>query len=71
MDLPVTLVLLVIALAVIVISNIMARRPPDFERVWPIPYNSLQFIAILVAIVMAAHLVTLLSGKPFTGRMGH
>lgn len=70
MDLATTLTLLIAALAVIVVSHVMLRRPRPFGRVWTVPYNGLQFVAILIAIAMAAHLVTLLTGKPFAGRMG-
>lgn len=68
MDLPLTVILLILALAVILWANIMSRRPHPIGRVWTVPYNALQFLAILLAIAMAAHLVTLLTGKPFAGR---
>lgn len=70
MDLPVTLTILVVSLVVVAFSNFMARRPPPIGRVWTVPYNGLQFLGIMVAIAMAAHLITLLTGKPFAGRMG-
>ncbi|MDA5193727.1 hypothetical protein [Govanella unica] len=71
MDLPITLILLTGALLLLAVSNIMSRRPSPIGRVWPVPYNALQFISLLVSIAMAAHLVTLLTGTPFAGRMGN
>ena len=35
-----------------------------------VPYLGIQFLAILGVVLMLGHLVTLLTGKPFTGRMG-
>jgi hypothetical protein len=35
-----------------------------------VPYPVWQFIGIIVFILMTAHLITLLTGQPFTGRRG-
>ncbi len=35
-----------------------------------IPYGGIQFVALVAMILMLAHLVTLLTGRPFTGRQG-
>lgn len=70
MDLTVTITILVIALVITGAAIFFARRPPHPDRIWPIPYNAIQFIGILVIVLMLAHLVTLVSGKPFAGRMG-
>jgi len=70
MNLTVTTTILVIALVITGGANYFSRRPTHPDRIWPIPYNGIQFIGILVIVVMLAHLVTLLSGKPFAGRMG-
>jgi hypothetical protein len=41
------------------------RRP--FERRWlpVVPWLGVQFVAVAVLLVMAAHLVSLLTGHPF------
>ena len=70
MGLTVTLVILGVALVAGIFANIQSRRPPDPTKVRMLPYLGIQFFAILVVILMAAHLITLLTGKPFVGRMG-
>lgn len=46
------------------------NRPYVPGRVWRVPYRAIGFIGIVVAFVLAAHLITLMTGVPFTGRMG-
>ncbi len=70
MDLPFTTTIFCIGLVLTIIANVLSRRPRQPDRIWVVPYNALQFIGILTMIVMGAHLVTLLTGRPFTGRMG-
>lgn len=70
MDLTLTLSILIAALAAALAANLLSRRPAKPGRVWTIPYNGVQFLALLVAILMLAHLVTLLTGQPFAGRAG-
>jgi hypothetical protein len=68
MDLRATLVVLVLAVAVAGFANWRERRqrptgnPPLFS------YTAIQMLAIVVAILMAAHLVSLLTGHPLTSR---
>jgi ABC-type amino acid transport system permease subunit len=68
MGLAATLVALVLAVALAVFANWQERRqrpvgdPPLFS------YTAIQMVAIVVAILMAAHLVSLLSGHPLTSR---
>ena len=35
-----------------------------------IPWGGLQYLALVVAVLMAAHVVTLLTGVPLVGRSG-
>lgn len=70
MNLHITAALLIVALLATIAANLLSRRPQRPDRVWHLPYNAIQFAGILIAILMLAHLVTLLSGKPFAGRMG-
>ena len=68
MDLTATLVILGFAVAVAAFANYKGRQPyePGVTR-W-IPYTGLQFVALLVVVLMLAHLVTLLTGTPLVGR---
>lgn len=70
MDLHTTLAILIVAVTITLGANLLSRRPQPPDRIWHLPYNGIQFVGILVIILMLAHLVTLLSGKPFAGRMG-
>lgn len=57
----VTLSTLGIALAVAVLANLQMRRPYE-RRVHGVPWLAVQFVAIALCFVMAAHLVSLLLG---------
>ncbi len=70
MGLTLTLVILGVALLAGIFANVQSRRPPDPTKPRMLPYLGIQFCAILVVILMTAHLITLLTGKPFVGRMG-
>jgi hypothetical protein len=49
-------------------ANWQLRRPVDLR--WPIvPWLGVQFIAVAIVLVFAAHLISLLTGHPF-GRNG-
>lgn len=58
------------ALIVLAFSVWRERREYEPGNLPLIPYNILMFTAILVAILAIAHLITLITGKPFVGRMG-
>ena len=68
MGLAATLVILGLVVALAVFANWQERRqrpvgdPPLFS------YAAIQIVAIVVAILMAAHLVSLLTGHPLTSR---
>ena len=70
MLLGVTLVILVAAAVVFGLATYKARQPYEPGRPPYVPYLVLQFMAVLAIILMAGHLVSLLTGKPFTGRLG-
>ena len=70
MSLGVTLVILVAAAVVFGLATYKARQPYEPGRPPFVPYLVVQFVAVLAIILMAGHLVTLLTGKPFTGRLG-
>lgn len=56
---------LAVALVFAALANWQMRRP--FDRRWlpVIPWLGVQFLAVAVALIMIAHLVSLLTGHPF------
>jgi hypothetical protein len=46
------------------------NRPYVPGKVWRVPWRAIGFVAIVAAMVLAAHLISLLTGTPFQGRMG-
>jgi uncharacterized membrane protein YidH (DUF202 family) len=68
MGLAATLVALGLAIALAVFANWQERRQhPVGNPPW-VSYTAIQMVAIVVAILMAAHLVSLLTGHPLTSR---
>lgn len=67
MDLPSTAVLLVAAALLVGVSLLGARRKPRFGQVSWMPWHGLLFVGILAFCMLAAHLVTLLTGVPLRG----
>jgi uncharacterized membrane protein YidH (DUF202 family) len=68
MGLAATLVVLVLAVAAAVFANWQERRQRPAGNPPLVSYTAVQMIAIVVAILMAAHLVSLLTGHPLTSR---
>ncbi len=68
MSLAVTLVVLLLAVAVTGLANYRERRPRRLGNPPLISYTAIQMIAMVVALLMAAHLVSLLTGHPLTSR---
>jgi hypothetical protein len=68
MRLGLTVAVMLAALAVAALANWRERRPRDFGRPPLVPYATIQLIAVVVIILMAAHLVSLLTGQPLKGR---
>jgi uncharacterized membrane protein YidH (DUF202 family) len=68
MGLAATLVALVLAVAVAGLANWQERRQRPVGNPPLVSYTAIQMIAIVVAILMAAHLVSLLTGHPLTSR---
>ena len=66
MSLTVTLGILAAALACAGILVWLERRPAEFGRLRLIPTTPLIFLSIVVAVLMAVHLVNLMGGH--TGR---
>ncbi len=70
-----TLSILCVGLLVFLWANWQARKPIELGRVRMVPYTPIMFIALLVVLLMVAHVMTLLGLKPETGsfppRMGN
>jgi multisubunit Na+/H+ antiporter MnhE subunit len=64
-ELGTTVAALVIAFAFAALANWQMRRP--FTKRWlpAVPWLGVQFLAVAIALVMLAHLVSLLTGHPF------
>ena len=69
MTMPVTVAILIVSLVIAIFANYKARRPYEPGKLPWIPYTAVQFVAILVFVLMLGHMVSLWTGKPFTGRM--
>ena len=63
-----TLAALAAAVVAFVLALLLHRRPRDLGAVTLLPYGGIQFVALVAAVLMAAHLVTLLTGTPLIGR---
>jgi hypothetical protein len=68
MSLTVTLLVLVVALAVAGFANYRERRPREIGKVPLMSYAAIQMIALVVVVLMLAHLVSLTMGTPLKSR---
>jgi hypothetical protein len=68
MTLALTLAVLLAALIVAALANWRERRTRDVGRPPLVSYTAIQVVAVLVIILMLAHLVSLLTGQPLRGR---
>jgi uncharacterized membrane protein len=68
MSLTITLVLMLLAVGAAGVANWQERRPRELGNPPLISYTLVQMLALVVALVMAAHLVSLLTGHPLVSR---
>ena len=68
MTFELTVAILLGALAIVALANWRERRPRELGRPPLVASPAIQAIAIVVVIVMLAHLVSLLTGQPIKGR---
>jgi hypothetical protein len=57
------------ALTVVALAAWQDRKPYQPGRPWGIPWRAMMALGLLAVLVCAAHLISLLSGRPFGGRM--
>jgi uncharacterized membrane protein YjjB (DUF3815 family) len=70
MSLELTIAILAAAVVVGLAANLLSRRQPAPGEVRLVPYLGVQFVCLAVAVVMLAHLISLLTGTPLQGRLG-
>ena len=68
MSLEVTIIIFTVAAVATILSIIGAKRPRELGRIWTPPWHLIQFIGTLTMMLMAAHIISLVSGHPFVGR---
>ena len=68
LDMPATLGILFVGLAVFGFAVWRARRPANPLKVRMINYHVVQIFTIILLLLMLAHLVTLIAGHPLPGR---
>lgn len=64
-----TIAVLLVAVAVAGFANWQERRPQPANPPL-VSYTAIQMLAVVIAILMLAHLVSLLSGQPLTSAFG-
>ena len=69
MELWLTLALLAGGLALAAFCRWYESRPRELGEIRMVPTTALLAVGILAVLVAAAHLVTLVSGVPFAGRI--
>ncbi len=70
MSLELTLIILAVGVVLTAFSNWKSRQEYLPGELPLLPYNGLQFVGMIIVFVTIAHLITIYTGKPFTGRMG-
>jgi hypothetical protein len=63
-----TLGILVLAIGLFVLAGNRARQPSEPLKVRLVNYHYVQFFFVVLALVMIAHLLTILAGHPVTGQ---
>ena len=68
MSLTITLVLLALSVALVVFANWRERQERPLGKTPLVSYPALQMVGIVAAVLLIAHLVSLLTGQPLRGR---
>lgn len=70
MGLTATSVGLAVAVALCGLSIALDRRPYEPGKPWRFPAKLVMALSLLAILALGAHMVSLITGKPFTGRTG-
>ena len=70
LNLPVTLSIVILTMAMFAFANWRARQPAQPLKVRMVNYHVVQIVCLVVLLLMLAHLMTLLTGTEFQGRRG-
>ena len=70
LSLPMTLMIAVLTGGMFAFASWKARQPAQPLKVRMVNYHVVQIICVIVLLLMATHLVTLLSGQPLAPRGG-
>jgi uncharacterized membrane protein YidH (DUF202 family) len=68
MSLTATLVLLAASLAVVGLANWRERQPKQLAKTSLFSYPLIQMVGLVIAILMVAHLISLMTGHQLQGR---
>ena len=69
-DFNITVLAMVIGLAVTGYANWKSRQKYELGEKPLMPWAGVQFIAMMIFFIAAAHMVSIVTGKPFVGRSG-
>jgi len=70
MSLTTTLILMGAAASLLATAILLERRERKPGRPPLVPYPLLQFLALLAILLLAGHLISLVTGEPYRGRFG-
>ena len=70
MSLVPTLLVLISALLIAALANWLERRPRPLGDPSLVPWIAVQMVAVIVAILMLAHVVSLMTGYQLRSRFG-
>jgi hypothetical protein len=70
LNLPVTVTIVVVIMAIFAFANWRSRQPAQPLKVRLVNYHVVQMFCLILLLVMLSHLVSLLTGSAFKGRQG-
>ncbi len=70
MELAITVSVIAVAMGLVIYLTWLEKRPVEIGRTRLVPLTPVLFLCVLILIMGLAHLVSLLTGTPYMGRMG-